>query len=116
MTVPIGVLVVVDDYFGGCIYTKVRVYPRVSVSVYVCFSHCYPHRKLQLAFSTPGLVYDAIVFFLLFHRFSVVVGCGIWLPYFMIINFYRHRRVFDLPFQMFRANVQLKMKFHIQYS
>ena len=31
---------------------------------------------LQLASSTPDLVYDAVVFFLLFHRFSVVVGCG----------------------------------------
>ena len=33
MTVPIGVLVVVDDYFDG-IYAQVRVHPRVSVSVY----------------------------------------------------------------------------------
>ena len=37
MTVPIGVLVVVDDYFDG-IYAQMqmRVRPRVSVSVYVC--------------------------------------------------------------------------------
>ena len=51
MTVPIGVLVVVNDYFDG-IYAQVRVRPRVSVSVYVCvslydscmhvrFLHCY---------------------------------------------------------------------------
>ena len=44
-------------------------------------------KKLQLAFSTPDLVYDAVVFFLPFHRCSVVVRCGIWLPYFMIITF-----------------------------
>ena len=63
------------------------------------FLHCYLHRKLQLAFSTPALVYDAVVFFLLFHRFSIVVGCGIRLSYFMIITNYQHRRVFALTFQ-----------------
>ena len=51
MTIPIGVLVVVDDKFDG-IYAQVRVRPRVSVSVYVyvslydprvCFLHCYLH-------------------------------------------------------------------------
>ena len=77
MTVLRGVLVVVDDYFDG-IYAQVRMRPRVTVIVYVCFLHCYLHRKLQLAFSTPDRVYDA-VFFLLFHWFSVVVGYGIWL-------------------------------------
>ena len=75
MTVPICVLVVADDYFDG-IYAQVRLRPRVSVSVYVCFLHCYLHTKLQLAFSTPDLVYDAVVFFLLFRRFSAVeFGC-----------------------------------------
>ena len=56
MTVPIGVLVLDDDYFDG-IYTQVRMRPRVFVSVYVCmrlydprvhmydFLHCYLHRK-----------------------------------------------------------------------
>ena len=43
------------------------------------FLHCYLHKKLQLAFSTPDLVNDAVVFFLLFHRFSVwldvIFGC-----------------------------------------
>ena len=39
MTVPIGVLVVAD-YFDS-IYAQVRVRPRVSKSVYVCFLHCY---------------------------------------------------------------------------
>ena len=34
------------------------------------FLHCYLHRKFQLAFSIRDLVYDAVVFFLLFHRFS----------------------------------------------
>ena len=64
-----------------------RVRPRVSVSVYVCvslydprvhvrFLHCYLHRKFQLAFSTPDLIYIAVVVFLLFNRFSIVVGCG----------------------------------------
>ena len=69
------------------------VRPRVSVSVYECvslydprvhvcfffvlfFLHCYLHRKFQVAFSTPDLEYHAIVFFLLFYRFSIVVGCG----------------------------------------
>ena len=95
MTVPIGVLVVVNDYFDGT-YAQVWVHPRVSVSVYVCvslydpFLHCYLHRKLQLAFSTRDRVYDTVVFFLLFRRFSVVVRCGMWLPYFMTITFYRH--------------------------
>ena len=56
MTVPIDVLVVVNDYFDG-IYSQVRVRPRVSVSVYVCvslydprmhvrFLYCFLHRKL----------------------------------------------------------------------
>ena len=38
--------------------------------------HCYLHRNLQLAFSTPDLVYDAM-FFLLFHRLwlDVEFGC-----------------------------------------
>ena len=73
----------VDDYFDG-IYAQVWPRPCVSVSVYVGMTlydlrmhvrvlHCYLRRKLQLAFSTPDLVYDAIVFFLHFHRFSVVV-------------------------------------------
>ena len=73
----------VDDYFDG-IYAQVWPRPRVSVSVYVGVSlydprvhlrilHCYLHRKLQLAFSSPDLVYDAVVLFLRFHRFSVVV-------------------------------------------
>ena len=76
MTYPIDVLVVADDYFEG-IYAQVRVRPRVSVTVYVCFFlHCYLHRKLQLAFSTPDLVYDVGVFFLVFSWVSVVVGCG----------------------------------------
>ena len=66
------------------------------------FLQCYLHRKLQLAFSTPNLVYDAVVFFLLFHRFSVVVGCGIWLLLF--------------TFQKFWANVHVTMKFLIQYN
>ena len=79
------------------------------------FLHCYLHRKLHLAFSTD-LVYDAVEFFLLFHRFSVVVGCGNWLSYFMNITFYRHRRVFALTFQKFRANIHVTMKFHIQYN
>ena len=72
-----------DDYIDG-IYAQVWPRPRVSVSVYVGVNlydprvyvrilHCYLHRKLQLAFSTPDLVYDAAVFFLRFHRFSVVV-------------------------------------------
>ena len=72
-----------DDYFDG-IYAQVWPRPRVPVSVYVGVSlydprvhvrvlHCYLHRKMQLAFSTPDLVYDATVFFLRFHRFSVVV-------------------------------------------
>ena len=82
--------------------------------MHVRFLHCYLHRKLQLAFSTPDLVYDAVVFFLLFHRFSVVVRCEIRLSYFMIITFYRHRRVFALTFQKFRANFHVTMKFHIQ--
>ena len=78
---------------------QVRVRQRVSVRVYVCVSiydprvhvrilHCYLHRKLQLAFSIPDLVYDVLVFFLLFHRFSVLVGCGICLSYFMFISFF----------------------------
>ena len=72
--------------------------------VHVRFLHCYLHRKWQLAFSMiPDLVYDVVVFFLLFHRFSVVVGCGICLSYFMFITFYRHRCVFALTFQKFRA-------------
>ena len=73
----------VDDYFDG-INAQVWPRPGVSVSVYVGVSlndprvhvrilHCYLHRKLQLAFSTPDFVYDAVVFFLRFHRFSVVV-------------------------------------------
>ena len=75
----------VDDYFDG-IYVEMWPGPRVSLSVYVGVSlydprvhvrvlHCYLHRKLQLAFSTPDLVhvYDTVVFFLRFHRFSVVV-------------------------------------------
>ena len=73
----------VDDYFDG-IYAQVWTRPRVSVSVYVGASlydqrvhvrvlHCYLHRKSELAFSTPDLVYDAVVFFLRFHRFSVEV-------------------------------------------
>ena len=121
MTVPVSVLVVVNDYFDG-IYAQVWVRLRVSVSVYVCvslydpFLHCYLHRKLQLAFSTPDLVYDAVVFFLLFHRFSIVVRCGIWLSYFTIITFYRHRHVFALTFQKFRSNVHVIKKFHIQYN
>ena len=69
-----------------------------------------------LAFNTPDLVYDVFVFSLLFHRFSVVLGCGIWLSYFMIIAFYRHRCVFALTFQKFKANVQVTMKFNIQNS
>ena len=86
MTVPIGVLVAVDDYIDG-IYTQVRVRPCVSMSVYVCvslydprmhvcFLHCYLHRKFRLAFSTPDLVSDAVVFFLLFDQFSSVIGIG----------------------------------------
>ena len=76
--------------FGGggggvfFLYAQVRVRPRASLSVYVCvslydprmhvsFLHCYLHRKLQLAFSTPELVYDAVVFFL----FSI--GFLLWL-------------------------------------
>ena len=55
------------------------------------------------------------MFFLLFHRFSVVVGCGIWLSYFMIITFQRQRGVFALTFKKFKANVHVTMKFHIQY-
>ena len=52
------------------VYLGVSLYdPRVRVRVL----HCYLHRKLQLAFSTPDHVYDAVVFFLRFHRFSVVV-------------------------------------------
>ena len=100
--------------------------PRVSVSLYVCVRydlrvyvrilHCYPRRKLRIAFSTPGLVYGAVVFFLLFHRFSVMVGCGIWLSYSRISTSYRHGRVFALTFQQFRANVHVTMKFHIQYN
>ena len=73
----------VDGYFDG-IYAQVWPRPRLSVSVYVSVSfydpsvhvgvlHCYLHRKLQLAFCTPDLVYNAVVFFLRFHRFSVVV-------------------------------------------
>ena len=62
------------------------------------FLHCYLHRKLQLAFSTHDLVYDAVVFFLLCHLFSVMVECGIRLSNSMIITFYRHRRVFALAF------------------
>ena len=73
----------VVDYFDG-IYAQVWPRPRVSVSVYVGVSlydprvlvwvlHCYLHRKLPLVFSTPDLVYYAVVFFLRFHRFSVVV-------------------------------------------
>ena len=93
---------------------RVRVRPRLSVSVYVCFLHCYLHKKLELAFCTPDYVYYAVGFFLLFRRFSVVVGCGIWLSYFMTITFYRHRRVF--AFQKFRTNVHVRMKFHIQYN
>ena len=69
----------VDDYFDG-IYAQVWPRPGVSVGVslydprvHVRILHCYLHRKLQLAFSTPDLVYDAVVFFLRFHRFSVVV-------------------------------------------
>ena len=57
----------VDDYFDG-IYAQVRPRPRLSVIVYVGVSlydprvhvmvlHCYLNRKLQLAFSTPDLVY-----------------------------------------------------------
>ena len=76
-------MVVVEDYFDG-IYAQVWPHPGVSVNVYVGVSlydprvhvrilHCYLHRKLQLAFSTPDLVYDAVVFFLRFHRFPVVV-------------------------------------------
>ena len=38
------------------------------------FLHRYLHRKVQLAFSTSDLVYDAVVFFLLFRLFSVMVG------------------------------------------
>ena len=120
-----GGLVVVDDYFDG-IYAQVWPRPRVSVSVYVGVSlydprvhvrvlYCYLHRKLQLAFSTPDLVYDAVVFFLRFHRFSFVVWCGIWMCYFMI-TFYGHRRVFALAVQKFRANVHVTMKFHVQYN
>ena len=41
MTVQIGVLVAVDDYFDG-IYSQVRVRPRVSVSVYVCLRLYHP--------------------------------------------------------------------------
>ena len=119
-------MVAVDDYFDG-IYAQERVRPRVSVSVYVCvslydprvyvrFSHCYLHRELQLAFSTPDLVYDAVVCFPLFHRFSIVIECGIWLSYFMIITFYRNRRVFALTFKNIRANARVTMKFHIQYK
>ena len=73
------------------------------------------YKILQLTFSTPDLVYDAM-FFLLFHRFSVVVGCGMWLSYFMSNTFYRHRRVFALTFQTFRANFHVTMKFRIQYN
>ena len=79
----------VVDYFDG-MYAQVRPRPRVSVSVYVCVSlydprvyvrvlHCYLHRKLQLAFSTPDLVYDTVVFFLRFIGFllwfDVEFGC-----------------------------------------
>ena len=79
----------VDDYFDG-IYAQVWPRPRVSVSVYVGVSsydprvhvrvlHCYLHRKLQLAFSTPDLVmmplcssYVSIDFLL---WFDVEFGC-----------------------------------------
>ena len=116
----------VDDYFDG-IYAQAWPRPRVSVSVYVGVSlydprvhvrvlYCYLLRKLQLAVSTLDLVYDVVIFFLLFFLFSIVVGCGIWLPYFMIITFYRHRRAFALTFQKFRANVHVTMKFHMQYN
>ena len=121
MTIPIGVSVVNDDYMRkcGCVHVCLCACMYACLydpRVHVRFLHYYLHRKLQLAFSIPDLVYDVVVFFLLFHRFSVVVGCGIWLSYFMIITFYRHRRVFALTFQKFRANVHVTMKFHIQYN
>ena len=116
----------IDNHFDG-IYAQVWPRPRVSVSVYLGVSlydprvrvrvlHCYLHRKLQLAFSTPDHVYDAVVIFLRFNRFSVVVRCGIWISYFMIIIFYMHRRLFALTFQKFRANVHVTMRFHMQYN
>ena len=74
------------DYFDG-IYAQVRPCTRVSVSVYVGVSlydprvhvrvlHCNLHRKLQLAFSTPDLVYissNVSIGFLLW--FDVEFGC-----------------------------------------
>ena len=43
-----------------CAYVCVSLYdPHMHIS----FLHCYLHRKLQLAFSTPNLVYEAVVFF-----------------------------------------------------
>ena len=84
------------------LYAQVRVRPRASLSVYVCvslydprmhvsFLHCYLHRKLQLAFSTPDLVYDAVVFFLFSIGFllwlDVELGCLIsWLLLFTGID------------------------------
>ena len=86
------------------------------IRAYVFYIATYIYRKLQLAFNTPDLLDNALVFFLLFHRFSIVVGCGICLSYFMITTFYRHRHVFALTCQTFRANVHVTMKFHIQYN
>ena len=51
-----------------------------------------------------------------FPFFSIVVGCGISLSYFMIITFYKHRRAFALTFRMFRANVHVTIKLYIQYN
>ena len=56
------------------------------VALWATCLHCYLHSKLQLYFSTPDLVYDAVVFFLLFHRFWG--GCGIRLYWFLIISFF----------------------------
>ena len=94
-------LVVVDDYFagymrkGGRVHVYVSVYVGVSLydpRVHVRVLHCYLHRNLALLI---------LYIFLRFHRFSVVVWCGIWMFYFMIITFYRHRLVFALMFQTF---------------
>ena len=51
MTVPRGVLVVVDHNFDG-IYAQVRVCPRVSVSVNVCVSLYDPCAHVCLLYIT----------------------------------------------------------------
>ena len=123
VTVPRGVLVVDADNFDG-IYAQVRVRPSVSVSVHVCvtlYDSCV-HVCFYIATYLGNCSYllDSCrwcrCFLPIFHRFSIVVGCGIWLPYFMIITFCRHIRAFALTFQKFRANVIVTIKFHIQYN